>query len=209
MCEFWSAVTSFLNAAFVSSIAGGLLGGLFTYLGVRLTINHEKQKNLAAEKSEVNAFCKAIYAELDSILSRYLFSIGDQIGKHRTDQPFLFFYSVGEEYFTVFNSNAHLLGKVEDDELRSRIVRIYTFTKGHLDSLRMNNAMLAEVKALAPIGHFKRDDPQFIKYQNALAQLTAYAPTLVKSHADLVTGIEETLRKLKAAQDRISSAEIR
>ena len=35
--------------AFAGSILGGLIGGLFTYFGVRLTLKHEKEK----EKKEV------------------------------------------------------------------------------------------------------------------------------------------------------------
>ncbi len=37
--------------AFAGNILGGLIGGLFTYIGVRLTLNYEKEKERTTNKS--------------------------------------------------------------------------------------------------------------------------------------------------------------
>ena len=39
--------------SFAGSIIGGLIGGLFTYCGVKLTLNHEKEKEIKEESKKV------------------------------------------------------------------------------------------------------------------------------------------------------------
>ena len=40
--------------AFAGSILGGLIGGLFTFIGVRLTLKHEKEKERRAALQKAN-----------------------------------------------------------------------------------------------------------------------------------------------------------
>ena len=40
--------------AFLGSIIGGLIGGLFTFFGVKLTIKHEKEKDIKEERQKIN-----------------------------------------------------------------------------------------------------------------------------------------------------------
>ena len=40
--------------AFVGSIVGGLIGGLCTFAGVKLTLKHEKEKELKEEQEKIN-----------------------------------------------------------------------------------------------------------------------------------------------------------
>lgn len=39
--------------SFAGSIIGGLIGGLFTYFGVKLTINHEREREIKEESKKV------------------------------------------------------------------------------------------------------------------------------------------------------------
>lgn len=190
-------ILKFLNSQFISAFFGGLIGGLFTYLGVRKTIENEQKKIQDAEKSEVRAFCKAIQTELECILKRYLSSIGDTLGLHKKDQPFNGYYNVSEDYFTVFNSNAHLLGKIADDSLREQIVMVYTNTKGHLDSLRLNNGLLISFEQSFEKFIKTRDKADETKKNNNIDQLKSYGNVLLESHSSLVPQIESLIRELK------------
>lgn len=195
MCLIGSVLESSLFAAI---LGGGISGGL-TYFGVHATIKHEQRKVADAETQAVRAFRKAILTELQSILSHYLESVGNELGKHTKDQPFMVYYQASEDYFTIFNSNAHLIGKVEDDALRSEIVRTYSRAKGLLDSLRLNNSFVRGYEEFHEKARHSRQSPDEQKRDQYLFQLKQYIPRLLTQHTEFVQHAEALIRALDQA----------
>ena len=46
--------------SFAGSIIGGLIGGLFTFVGVKLTIRHEDQKKFEEEHKRIIEFLESL-----------------------------------------------------------------------------------------------------------------------------------------------------
>ena len=53
-------------------------------------------------------------------------------------------YSVGTDYFSVFNSNTSNIGKIKNGELRTCIINLYVTAKFFLDSIVTNNNILSD-----------------------------------------------------------------
>ncbi len=49
------------------------------------------------------------------------------------------YYPLTQDYFTVYQSNAHLIGEIQNEDLRGLIILTYSAAKGVVDSYRYNN----------------------------------------------------------------------
>lgn len=202
MSEFFKDILAFINTPFGSSIAGGLIGGLFTFLGVSLSMRANVKSNLLIQKREVNSFCKAIMAELQCLHDRYMATMGSALGEHPVDEPFLYHYTVTEQYFTVFNTNANFLGKVSDDDLRSQIISTYTSTKGHMDSLRMNTTLYLELKEIKNHEPIAAGSSLEVRKNNLIQSLRNYSNMLRLGHHKLMDQMISTIQNLKTYEEK-------
>jgi hypothetical protein len=106
-------------------------------------------------------------------------------------------YAVGFDYFTIFHSNAFLIGRIDNVELRRLMVQTYTHAKGLIDSYRLNNSMLekhAQTAAVAQIG-IRSSVAQAGAQLQTLAQ---YADLLKSSHVHLSGLIDRIIPALQA-----------
>jgi hypothetical protein len=199
------SLLNFLNSAFVSSVFGGLVAGGLTYFGVMISIRNEKSRLQTIQDAEIEGFCQAIGTELDAIRNRYISAVGEELGKSSADEPFMFYYPVFEDYFTVFNSNAKMLGKVNDAGLRTEIVQVYTKAKSILDSIRHNNHLLIQYQNFFfRASHSKHayDEEQRDLY---LFQLKQYAPALLRMHSEFMVSTDAVIGALKKSNRGLNS----
>lgn len=192
-----------LDSQLASAIIGGLIGGIFTYVAVRMTIRHERKTSQSAEDAEVKAICSAIETEMHCLVERYEESIGKSLMECKSGSPFLFFYPVDQEYFAVFHANTAWIGKIKSEETRRRVVVAYIAMKGLIDSYKHNNQMLMNYEAfvqqaatLPQVGGVQQH------YQNELQkghlnQLVEYVPVLKESHADTLSKTSSALASLR------------
>src|SRR5260370_39685206 len=128
---------------------------------------------------------------------------GGAIGNHPHGQPFMTIFPVDFDYFAIFNSNAFLIGRVDNVELRRLIVQTYTHAKGLVDSYRFNNSMLekhAQTLALAQAGI----QPSVAQARAELETLTRYADLLRSSHVRVSGLVDRILPALQAEISRLA-----
>jgi hypothetical protein len=190
-------ILDFFNSQFVSAAAGGLIGGGLTFLGVRITLKNDVDKEARAVKAELASFCNSIRTELSCLLRIYLVSCGEELAKLTSDQPFLFYYPVYEKYTTIFDSNSQLLGKISDEGTRTEIVQVYLSVKGHLDSLRYNNYLFQQYQDFFNRA-IQTKNPYDIQQRDLfLFQMKMYSKSLLAGHSVFLSGAEDIIEKLR------------
>lgn len=55
---------------------------------------------------------------------------------------FSYYYPITQNYFIIFDQNAHLIGRIKDNEIRNAIIKGYEMMKGLADSFKFNNNLV-------------------------------------------------------------------
>jgi hypothetical protein len=136
-------------AALIGAVIGGLLTGRFALRAQKQAAEDQRRSERESEQRAIEGTLKAIAAEL-KVLKADSFDpldkrlkeqarIREEFRKNNLGTPVpLAMTRTEQNRLTVFESNANMLGRVNDDELRKKIVRVYGLIKGLLDHL---NAM--------------------------------------------------------------------
>ncbi len=188
--------SEWMNHPLSAAVAGGLVGGGFTCLGLLINISNERRKSSAAEHHEVVAFCQAIATELHCVVGRYMDSVGTSMEQHDRTQPFAYFYPVFEDYFTIFNSNASMVGKIQDRDLRSEMVQVYIIGKALLDTYKLNNQIVVnwqEAQHSADRSGVAQDQ---LYAQNLFEKMRKMTPVLFSVHKAFSESAYKIITKL-------------
>lgn len=112
-------------------------------------------------------------------------------------KPLLTHWHVMNDFFTLYNSNAFLISKIPDNDLRKEIVTIYTMAKGLIDSFRFNNELLGKYEQVLSFYTLTNKDvfKQYFDTQNKL--MGEYANLIKKSHDELKIKVDKFLRSLR------------
>jgi len=175
---------------------GARIGGNFTLTAVEEA--HQRTLSLQKKNQEslVKALLQAIYDEIDTVWELYKDKIGPQIEALNPGDPFPYYVPVNQDYFTMYNANAILIGNITDADLRKAIVTTYTKARGLIDSFRLNNEFVQKMEYWNNI---------FIQSQNTIHQqqlidsvriLADYANKIKKSHDSLKSCVTDLLRRL-------------
>lgn len=132
------------------------------------------------EKRRIGAFCLGLKAELEAVWKKYEETGGNALLETREDQFFSGYYTLTGNYFDVYSNNTSLIGHIEDEELRQRIIRVYTDFKGLVDSYKTNNDLLERLE------EFRAGLRNDLGYENSLRD---YAKKLKAGHASLKTDV--------------------
>ena len=144
-------LSSFLSskefyAALIGALIGGLLTGRYALRAQKQAAEDQRQRDQETERRAVNGTLQAIATELKILKSdcldplekrlKELVRQREEARKNRLNEPPpLAMIRTEENRVTVFESNAGMLGKIENRELREKIVRVYGLNAGLLDSL--------------------------------------------------------------------------
>ena len=117
-------------------------------VGASMTFVAQWFSDSRRQKQRIEGFYKAVYRELKEVWNLYNQEVGarwEELKSKRTD-VFRTNLSLTQDYFTVYRSNADLIGQTpkSDLELRSKIVEIYTLLKVLIDYYKQNNKLLDE-----------------------------------------------------------------
>ena len=100
------------------------------------------------QKQRIENFYKAVYGELKEVWNLYNQEVGARWEKFERygEDVFRLNLSLTQDYFTVYRSNADLIGQIpkSDLKLRSKIVETYTLLKVLIDYYKQNNSLLDE-----------------------------------------------------------------
>lgn len=140
----------------LSGLVGSLIGGGLAIVGAvwGVHLQQDAQAKLAekAAAAEIAGYLGALHAELTVLWTSFRTRVEPILNALPDGQVFDFKWPARHDYFTVYNTNAHLLGRVPSADLRTLIVTTYTATKGMLESLGYNGEAvqgLADLRGLA------------------------------------------------------------
>ncbi|MFC6308069.1 hypothetical protein E2553_33265 [Paraburkholderia dipogonis] len=180
-------------------LVGAIIGGLCTLMGVRQQLAAGTVEQKRRETNHHRAILQALHDELETVSEVYKSSIGNQIGALPKGQPFLYFWPVSSEYFSVYHSSAVFIGHLKDNDLRKALIQTYTYAKALIDSFRLNNGFVEKHQQVAFITNQAPTDANRQTLQATYQQLVLYAGVLQESHKRLERSIDDTLRRLKKA----------
>lgn len=188
--------------SFGAAIAGAVVGGAITGFFALRAAKQEHRNNILLqqqkEKEVIAGLLQAIHDEVETIWDRYQEGMGVHLEALPENQPLLMYYPVVQDYFTVYNSNAFLIGHIEDHDLRKEIVSLYTMAKGLVDSYRLNNDLVQKFEYWDVLFQESQKDVHKNKAVAHYGSLTSYAKTIRKQHdllKDKVSRLLRTIRK--------------
>jgi len=187
--------------SFVSAIIGALVGG---YMSRKASLEATEQahKNTIElqekeRKQTIKSLLRAIFDEITTLWERYMWSIGEELEKLPKGKPLLLYYPITQEYFTIYNSNASLIGSIQDSYLRSYIVKTYYKAKSLIDSYRMNNDYLRIYENYEMLG--MQTQNHFFQFQAAvyLNLMGQYVEKIKKTHYEIKEDVSKLLRLIE------------
>ena len=196
--ENWWVVLISILGALGAAIAGGLLVGHFQKKAVQQEHQNAMDRQESEEKTQVHSFLEGIHGEIECLWNFYQQRVGTLLENLNPGDPFLVYFFANKDYFPVFTSNAHLLGKIKDSGLRRTIIQTYTAAKGLLDTYSTNNYFL-QLRDHYDALYNQTQQPAI--QQTALAWLNGlkdYAPKLRQAHDESKQSTDDLIAKLKA-----------
>ncbi len=184
-------------SSIISGLAGGCIAGFFSILAVRIAHKNDLEKEKENQENIISGLLQALHDEIETLWARYFETIGEKLEALEENQPFLFYYPVFQDYFTVYTGNSYLIGQIKDNDSRKAIVTTYTKAKGFVDSFRHNNDLLQKREHWT-IVFAETDNPKHETIASAYLQsLVLYAKALKDAHKDLKINIDSLLRSLR------------
>jgi len=189
----WNSFGSSITGA----ILGGLIAGLFALIAVRRSSESQKEQSTENEAKIIKGLLQAIHDEIETVFDRYQETMGAYLDSLESEKPLLMYYPVVSDFFTVYNGNSFLIGRIPDHDLRKQIIKTYTLSKGMVDSFRMNNDLVAKYdfaeKLFAETGLGAHQNQAVALYTT----LVRYAASLKESHKTLKQEVSSLLRQLR------------
>lgn len=168
------------------------------FLGAGIIVWWDRRKQKVERLERLRSLLVSIRTELDTLWNRYNTGIGMQIEKIKEGEIFNNVYLASEEYFTIYNSSASLIGQLSDNNLVILIVSIYTKAKGFVDVFRINNAMLSRRDNLQ-LMNVTQNQIAILMLQQVEQSLRYIAGQLKIHHNDLNVGIRNLFENLDNA----------
>lgn len=180
-----------------SSGLGALIGSaltlLVTYLSHRWQRSHQEEK----DQQMLLGILQAIHDEIETLWDNYIDGIGHQLEALADGQPLNMYWPVTQEYFTVYNTNAFFIGRIQDHDLRKLIVFTYSKARGLIDSYRLNNDLVQKYEYAFWIFQETQNQIHRANAESRYTALTNYATALKKGHAEVKKQVQELLRELR------------
>lgn len=181
----------------VSTGIGAFIGSVITLAAT--LISHALQSSSRKKRSRLlmQGFLQALHDEIETLWESYMEGVGSKVESSQDDQPLGFYWVVTQEYFTVYSGNAHLIGQIEDADLRKSIVTTYSKARGLIDSFAMNNQIVQKLE-YAQLMFQETGSLVYQTQANAYMQaLTMYAKSVRESHTSLKNCVQSLLRDLR------------
>jgi len=181
----------------ISTAVGAFIGSFLTLIATFLSHKLQCSSQKKREENQVHGFLQAIHDEIETLWEVYIDGMGNRLETLGENQPLTYYYPITQEYFIVYTTNASLLGKIKDHDLRKNIVSTYIKAKGLIDSYKMNNGSIYKYEHAHWIFQ-ETNNPIHQASMNAHRQaLVEYAKELKKSHNEMKQKTQGLLRELR------------
>ena len=117
----------------LAAIIGGWIAGKYALRAQKQAAEDQRQRDVEAERRTINSTLQAIGTELTVLKTDFLDRL-QQVYDGR-ERGFQIRLPLSRNYFAVFESNAAMLGKIGDKDLREKIIRVYGSAKSLFDYL--------------------------------------------------------------------------
>lgn len=190
-----ASVIEYFQPALIA-LVGALVGGLCAIYGAYVTHRNNLKEYSLKEKGEIDNFLRAIHTEIATVWERYEKTYKPHVDSLKDGEYLNEEYPITQDYFTVYNNNTNLLGKLEDSDLRRSVVVVYTQAKALIDSLLCNNESLRKYN----IASFEQSreqasihDAHMLAYKKELLE---YAPAVKQQSIELEKNVRSLLNRL-------------
>jgi hypothetical protein len=171
------------------------------YVAHRFQLSRERTQN----EQILRGFLQAILTELETCWSRAEQTVNPVIEQLSPNAAFDIYVFIDTDFFTVYNNNSYLLGRVNDDSLRGLIVATYTRYKALTETYNVNTRFLQRWKESEHMVSITADERLERYYQQKAqrehAELVGWAHALKRDHLELRQQIDELIRALRQAID--------
>lgn len=117
----------------IAAIIGGWIAGKYALRAQEQAAEDQRQRDAEAHRRTTNSTLQAIETEL-TVLKADCLDRSQQVYDRR-EPGFEIRGPLSRNYFAVFESNAAMLGKIGDKDLREKIIRVYGSSKSLFDYL--------------------------------------------------------------------------
>lgn len=181
----------------ISTGIGAFVGSALTLVATLVAHKLERDKNKEDEDELIFGFLQGIHDEIETLWDNYNEKVGAHVESLQAGQPFANYWAAFQEYFTIYSGNAHLVGRIDDHDLRKQIVSAYARAKGLLDAFRLNNELVHKYEQAALL-YQETNNPVHESQTGAhLQALIAYSVSLKQSHMEVKAEVQALLRALR------------
>lgn len=186
-----------LESTTVWGLIGAGIGGVCTLLGAQMQQRYSEANQRSESERQLKATVQAIRDEVEVMWDIYMKTCGSELEKCTAGQPFNYYWPVTQTYLSIFEANAHRIGDLQDGELRGALVKMYCYTKSHIDSFRMNNVLFERlVDARSLMSREPKDTHQDAVTQAWQGMIGYRAETLDVSHRLLKEAVADAKAKM-------------
>lgn len=189
----WSS----FGSAITGAIVGGLIAGYFALVTTKQSFKEQRARADENESKLIKSLLQAIHDEIETIYDRYQEEMGSRLESLDEGEALVFYYPLVSDFFTIYNGNSFLIGRIQDNDLRKQIIKTYTLSKGMVDSFRLNNDLVQKFEFSQKVFEETLQEihnQQMTANYNALSE---YAKTLKRTHMSLKQEVATLLRILR------------
>ena len=160
---------------------------------------YENQVKHAGENETklIKGILQAIHDEIETVYERYQDTAGSRLESLNENEPLAIYYPLVSDFFTIYNGNSFLIGRIPDNDLRKQIIKTYTLAKAIVDSFRLNNDLVNKFELANKIYQETQQDVHKQQATAHYASLIDYTKTLKESHKNLKQECNHLLRTLR------------
>jgi hypothetical protein len=186
------------KAALYGAIVGGFIAGFFSVFATWLLLRSERKLRQEETKEKVKIILSSLYHELTNVWGLYMAGIGAKLDVLEDEKPFPYTVPMEENYYVIYDGNAHNIGLIPNPRLRDKIITTSTLAKALKDSFLLNNKLNDEtVDAQDRMKSDMRSVPLASIFQDKEKKLIENAPHLKSAHDKTKKEAEELIQALK------------
>jgi hypothetical protein len=190
----------------VPSLVGALIGGFFVLWGQNRADKQQRKRESRSQEQTLHGVLKAVHVELE-IFNHAIIAGIEQVQRSPNDSLNISkpvkLVAMNQDYFVVFNTNASLIGNLEDTVLTEQIIRVYSLSKYLIDLI---NDHQSKFELLSRLRHDPKAGTEVSDLQQQLAisfRTVANITSIVRPAADgVLAKIEARPKRHKGSRQR-------